>query len=207
MLTLLIAMLNITYSWSDPVAATHTVAALRGHPELTEPMLRICGRESRWSHCGPLVGVHRGDAKYSDSVWRNAVRAGHVDPDCQPNEPGQWSTHGTWGLMAGYQLHRLGIPCLPPRVLDWPLVSAWIASGKLLEHCATEPLERIASTSRWEGSDCQWWKDACRVELDELELDEEPRPGCLWVHQMDEDKHLDDLIEQAIAEGKEESDG
>ena len=117
-------ILGFIMSLQSPIHAAHFVASMIGHPELVEPLLRICGRESRGSKCGPMVGVHRGDARFSASAYRNAVKSGHVDPECQPYRDGQWSTRGSWGLMSAYNIHRLGVACLPPEILDIPLFSA-----------------------------------------------------------------------------------
>lgn len=136
----------------DPVASAHTAAQMVGEPGMEVELLRICRRESRCKR----VGVHERDERFSSIVWRAAVRAGEVDPRCQPYRPGEWSSRGPWGLMAAYNLKWSGVPCLQPWALDVPLVSAVIAARKLKSHCETPENRRHPAIKRW--GRCKWRK-------------------------------------------------
>lgn len=107
------------------------VCALLGRPDLYRPLSRICARESR---CQP-IGVHEVDSHGSRRGWRSQVRLGHLDPDCQPYEPGAWATRGAWGLSAAS--HWAYLPaCYQPAALDLSLVSAWVAARVYLARCS-----------------------------------------------------------------------
>jgi hypothetical protein len=100
-------------------------------------LAHVCARESR---CTP-VGIHSGDAHHGKTVYANAVRAGWLDRGCifHHGSPERFSTRGTAGLMAGYHLRFLP-GCLPPEVLDLPLVSAYVAHRKAeSEACSRHP--------------------------------------------------------------------
>jgi hypothetical protein len=110
----------------DPRFAIPIGATLAGHPEWAPELERICARESNLRP----IGVHPEDAGRSLAVWREAVRVGNVDPTCQPHEHHAWSTRGIAGVMAGFTLHHVGVPCLPPWVLDLPIVNAYAATRR-----------------------------------------------------------------------------
>lgn len=109
------------------------VSVLHGKPEYAAILRRICWRESR---CKPLR-MHAIDRDHSVSVWRYAVRRRRLRPQTCffHRNPQQWSTSGPFGLMRGYHWQFLGNPCLPPGVLDIPLVSAYVAYQKLSKGC------------------------------------------------------------------------
>lgn len=117
-----------------PPRPAATIAAwLVGRPSIADGLRAISWRESR----NTRVGVHPGDAGRSDEVHANAVRVGWLDPaNCPAHayRPGVWSTHGAWGLMAGYNLKWIG-GCLPPEALDVPIVSALAAARKYVARC------------------------------------------------------------------------
>lgn len=78
----------------------------------------IAYRESR----GRWLGRHKVDHRprgWKGNGSRAARRVGSRD----------WSTRGSWGHVAAYAMPYL--PCLPPRVLDLPIVSAWVAAKRL----------------------------------------------------------------------------
>lgn len=123
----------------DPRVAAYVGATLAGHPEFGARLEHICDRESVGKWC-TFTRIHVGDAGASRAVWRNAVRAGVVDPECQPYEPGEWSTRGSYGTMAGFTLHHLPGRCWPPWVLDVPLVAAIAATRRAYApSCARAP--------------------------------------------------------------------
>ncbi len=128
----------------SPTQSARLAAYLFQQPHLAPTLIRICQRESR---CNP-VQAHQGDAKWSPKAYRRAAYKGWVDPTCQPYAPGQYSTRGSFGLMAAYHLHFLA-PCAPPRALDVPFLSALAAAQKLTEHCSKRPQDRISATNRW----------------------------------------------------------
>lgn len=113
--------------------AINVISVVHGKPEYAAILRRICWRESR---CKPLR-MHAIDRNYSTSVWRYAVRRRRLRPQtCLfHRNPQQWSTSGPFGLMRGYHWQFLGNPCLPPWVLDIPLVSAYVAYRKLSKGC------------------------------------------------------------------------
>ncbi len=138
----------------DDAARVVTATDRRMLPEL----LRICRRESvgpaEGVPCQPL-GVHAIDAHHGAPAWRKAARVRWVDPACQPlEEPSEWSTRGSWGLLAAYHVRRLP-PCSPPWLLDYPLLGAMVARDKLADHCRTPEAERMPANTRW-GS-CAWY--------------------------------------------------
>jgi hypothetical protein len=140
MAALLAHALPVLLALLDPRVAAYVGAALAGHPEFGAQLEAIGQRESRLKR----LGVHAGDAGASRAVWTDAVRAGLVDPRCQPYEPGEWSTRGSFGTMAGYTLHHLG-RCLPPWVLDLPLPAA-VASTRR----AHDPrCDQVRGCRRW----------------------------------------------------------
>lgn len=128
----------------DPAVAAYVGAAIAGHPSFGPQLHVICLRESRGA-CEP-TGVHEGDAGASRSVWRHAVARQLVDPACQPDRPGVWSTRGAYGTMAGYTLHHLGA-CLPPEVLDVALVAAVAATRR----AHGWQCDHVGACRRWRG--------------------------------------------------------
>lgn len=127
-----------------PEAASHVAALAVGRPELGPRLVRICRRESR---CQP-IGIHDIDARLGRAAWRNAVRAGALDPAGCPwhrrGAPSRWSTRGSWGTMAAFTLRYLG-GCLPPWVLDIPLVGALAAALRL----DAARSSRVPALRRW----------------------------------------------------------
>jgi hypothetical protein len=116
-------------NWS-PETVAYMAAIEAGVPGLAPKLVAICERESRCTS----VGVHEIDAHLSRRGWRSQVRLGHLDPECQPYEPGQWATRGAWGLSAAS--HWQYMPeCYQPRELDEPMVSARIAVRKYQARC------------------------------------------------------------------------
>ena len=112
---------------------------------------RIALRECRGRPCG----VHEADAWASDAAYRNAVRAGWLDPDgCvfHRDRTAIWSTRGAHGLFAAYHLRFLPIPCLPPWVLDIPIVSAFAAAAKARDLCERRGACSYRSTVTWWAS-------------------------------------------------------
>jgi hypothetical protein len=112
---------------APPVPAARIAAALTGASETA--LVQIVRRES----AGQRVGVHERDAKWSEHVCRRARQVGWLgDVDCGT---GGWSTRGTAGLMAAYNLRWLGLSRWP-WVLDVPAVSAVAAARKWKTVCA-----------------------------------------------------------------------
>jgi len=160
---MLAAVLHLLTGLMTPHGAAHLAAHLVGEPAMASELVRICHRESvgparRLPGTCKALRVHRGDAGHSRRVWERAASRGLIRPWCQPYRPGQWSTRGSWGLMAAYNLRWLGIPCLPPEALDSPLLGAIAAANKLKAHCEKPPHKRLPSTSSW--GRCDW-----RVEI------------------------------------------
>ena len=119
----------------SPAASAHVAVQLEGLRAVqADKLIGICWRESR---CGQ-IGVHAGDAQWSDREWRSQVRLGHLDPACQPDQPGRWATWGPWGLSAAS--HWAYMPeCYQPDWLGVPLVSAIVAARKLRRRCKPGP--------------------------------------------------------------------
>lgn len=137
----------------DPAPAARVVAAVRGIPEAAPALIEICWRESRCRR----VGLHPLDGWISRVAYPRAVRAGRLRPGCQPPDPVAWASRGAWGLVAAYHVDHLGVPCLPPWILDVPAVSAWIAAGKLRRICRDSDPPRW--DRRWVGDldrRCRW---------------------------------------------------
>lgn len=126
-----------------PEPSAWIAAALVGRPDLAPAAVEICRRESGCT----AIGIHAGDRGRSGEVWAMAVRAGRVDPRCQDMRDG-WSTRGSWGVMAGFFLHRLGIPCAPPWLIDVPILGAAIAIDMLQDAERARPRSPLR---RWAG--------------------------------------------------------
>jgi hypothetical protein len=134
MLALLVWLLIL-----GPREAAHVVA----NPEDAQVLRAITYRESR----GRWLSRHKADQRprgwqgdgdraarrVGSRAWARAVQAGLLDPGtCPFHERGDardWSTRGSWGHVAAYAMPYL--PCLPPAVLDLPIVSAWVAAKRL----------------------------------------------------------------------------
>jgi hypothetical protein len=101
----------------EPRLAAHAASFLVGAPELGEALENICERES---HC-KIVLSHVGDA------WASRW----VRPDECAGVHANFSTWGSFGLMAGYSLHHLPEPFqCSPWILSLPLVSAYVAAKR-----------------------------------------------------------------------------
>jgi hypothetical protein len=116
----------------DPVTSSAVAAVVVGEPALAPELIGICRRES---HCR-WVGQHVHDAWAGPTMYRNAVRVGWLDPQCpfHHGDRSRFSTRGVHGLSAAYSLHYVG-GCVPPEVLDVPLVSAIAAARRAREQC------------------------------------------------------------------------
>lgn len=116
----------------DPVASSALAAVVVGEPELAPELLQICRRES---HCR-WVGAHPADVWAGAVMQRKALRAGWLDPQCRHHRgaPERYSTRGVHGLSASYSL-RFIEACVPPEVLDVPLVSAVVAARRARGQC------------------------------------------------------------------------
>ena len=62
------------------------------------------------------------------------MRVGWLDSWCPwhvgPDDPERFSVRGSFGLSAAYSLRFLG-PCLPPELLDIPVISAFAAARRM----------------------------------------------------------------------------
>ncbi len=126
-----------------PEPAAWIAAAAHGRIDLAPRAVEICRRESGCT----AIGIHPGDQGRSAQVWAMAARVGRVDPRCQDAGDG-WSTRGAWGIMPGFYLHRLGIPCLPPWAMELPIISAIIAIDMLK---GAERARPGSPLRRWSG--------------------------------------------------------
>ena len=125
-----IAIARLLLALQDPETATR-VAARVFAPGLEGELVGICRRESR---CRRAIGEHDRDGHHAPRVYARAVARGWLSPVCQ--KPGEgWSTRGNHGLMAGYHVRLLGVPCLPAKALDVPLLSAVAAARKAQRLC------------------------------------------------------------------------
>lgn len=110
-----------------PVPASHLGAALAGYPDLGPTLAAITRRESS----GQWVSIHPGDSWAAPHAWRGALARGWLSSSCGwHSSPDGMSTRGSFGLIASYSLRHLGLPCLPPWVLDVPIVSAFVAAKR-----------------------------------------------------------------------------
>lgn len=126
----------------DPRLASHVAAWAVGEPAIGPALVRVCDRESDCT----IVGVHRGDARWSSWAWQTAIGSGRIDPTCQPYHAG-WSTRGAWGTMAAFTVVHLPGSCWPAWVLDVPLVGAIAAARRALH----PDCRRYAACRRWRG--------------------------------------------------------
>lgn len=115
----------------DPKDAAHIVTWLTNKPEIYDGLISICMRESRCE----AVGVHQIDAHLSPRSYWGQVRLGHLDRTCQKHGyEGRWSTRGPWGLNAASHW-QFFYDCYQPELLDYPLISAWVATKKYVNVC------------------------------------------------------------------------
>ena len=108
-------------------------------------LAHVCERESR---CLP-VGIHARDAHHGRVAYRKAVARGWLDPEgCiwHHGSPERFSTRGQAGMIAAYTLRHLP-GCLPPEVLDLPIVSAIAAHRR----AASEACDRHSRCRSWRG--------------------------------------------------------
>jgi hypothetical protein len=134
----------------DPVTSSALAAAFVGEPGLASELVHICRRES---HCR-LVGAHAQDAWAGRLMQRKALRVGWLDPTCRHHRgaPERYSTRGAHGLSAAYSLRYVG-GCLPPEVLDIPMVSAIVAARRAKGQCRAHGACTTASRHRlWVGA-------------------------------------------------------
>lgn len=134
----------------DPVASSVLAANLVGQPELARELVWICRRES---HC-QLTGVHRNDQWAGPRMFTNAMRVGWLDSQCRFHRglPQRFSTRGVHGLSAAYSLRFLG-GCLPPEVLDVPIMSAVAAAKRARSQCRRHRACTVAARHRlWIGA-------------------------------------------------------
>ena len=125
-------IVRLVMALQDPEVATR-VAAHAWAPGLVDELVGICRRESR---CRRKVSEHARDSHHGRKVYARAVERGWLRPFCQA--PGEgWSTRGSHGLMAGYHVRLLGVPCLPASAMDVPLLSAIAAARKAQRLCRT----------------------------------------------------------------------
>jgi hypothetical protein len=124
-----VAVLTILASlfWLDPKPAARMVA-----PGLES----VCSRESRCQR----VGVHEADRWMERIVHQRALERGLLQSWCPwHRSPEGMATRGAWGTVAAYTLHHLG-PCLPPSVLDVPILGALAARRRAeSEACSRHP--------------------------------------------------------------------
>ena len=134
----------------EPVGASMLGAAITGQPEFGPELVGICKRES---HCRP-VRAHAIDAWAGELMRRKALKVGWLDERCpfHHGTPERFSTRGVHGLSAAYTLRFLG-PCLPPEVLDVPLVSAVAASLRARHQCNKHgACDKTGRRRRWAGA-------------------------------------------------------
>lgn len=125
-----IVIAAISYASHPVETSVDIVTELIGAPEIADELLRICHRESRCT----AVDVHAIDSHLSDRGWRSQVALGHLNPACQPWEPGAWATRGPFGLSASSHWEYL-FPCYPPEILDIAFISTYVAAKKYLKRC------------------------------------------------------------------------
>jgi hypothetical protein len=128
MLAILLFLLNL-----PPRTSVDIVCALVGESCPRSEMLSICERES---NCQP-VSIHKGDSKWAKAMYQNAVRVGWLSPSTclwhQAN-PVEFGVRGAFGTSAAYTLHHIG-RCLPPALIDIPLVAAWATYRRMEYQC------------------------------------------------------------------------
>lgn len=127
----------------DPRLSAHAVALVTGAS--ANELVAICWRESRCR----AVTTHAIDQRHGARAYARAVDRGLLDPErCLWHARGdarRWSTRGAWGHLAAYAVPYLG--CVPPWVLDLPIVSAWVAARRL-EVARRSTIPRLRSWAR-----------------------------------------------------------
>lgn len=128
----------------DPVPATYVAAWVLGVPERGDALARVAWRESR----NRWVTEHPGDRWAARSAWRNAMRAGSIDPQhCPAHRSWRYmSTQGAHGQMAAFALRYLW-RCADPRVLWVPIISA-VAT---VRRATSQRCTRVARCRKWRG--------------------------------------------------------
>lgn len=112
--------------------ASRLAVMLVNTPMSAAELVSIARRESRGVS---YKGVHDGDAWAEKRVWKRAHARGKLSAWCPFHwSPEGMSTRGVHGMMAGYSLHYLGA-CLPPQVLDVPLLSGIAAARRARRTC------------------------------------------------------------------------
>ena len=134
----------------DPVASSWMAAVWVGEPQLGRELVATCRRES---HCR-LVGAHEQDASTGAVMRRKAMAVGWLDAECpwHAGEGYRFSTRGPYGMSAAYTLRFVG-RCLPPEVLDLPIVSAVAAARRMQAQCRDHgACTREARHRMWMGA-------------------------------------------------------
>ena len=105
----------------------------RDAAKFVEPKLEpICHRETRCT----AKGIHKIDGWLGKRAWQYAMRAKILDANCPfhalGDNPSRWSTSGPFGMLRAYSIQYLPKPlqCLPPEVLDIPIVAAYVAKRR-----------------------------------------------------------------------------
>lgn len=123
-MSLLLALLGLLVM--GPEQAAYVAGAATGADSRT--LVRICQRESRCRR----IGIHEGDAWVGEVAYRRAREREWLPGWCPLHKdarPRRYATRGSWGQVAAYTLRGW---CLPPEVLDIPLVGAFFAAERLL---------------------------------------------------------------------------
>jgi hypothetical protein len=136
----------------EPEPASMIAANIVGKPELADELHVVCKRESKCSR----VGIHDGDRWAGKTMYRKAMQVGWLDAWCpwhaNTDDPERFSVRGSFGLSAAYSLRFLA-PCLPPEVLDIPVVSAYAAAKRMLSQCEKHgACERKGYRRYWVGA-------------------------------------------------------
>ena len=117
----------------DPGLANEAGAHAAGRADLAHEVYLICWRES-WG-CR-RIGVHVGHvARRSASIFEAAARrSGALDASCWAHDvdAAEWGPRGPHGHVPAHALRHLP-RCSPPRILDVPAVSAYVAAVRLAE--------------------------------------------------------------------------
>jgi hypothetical protein len=134
----------------EPASASVVAGNLVGDAHLATELVAICDRES---NCEP-VGLHERDQWAGSIMYRKALRVGWLDLRCpfHLGDSTRFSVRGPHGMSAAYTLRFLGA-CLPPEILDVPIVSALAAALRAQYQC-----ERYGACNRksrhrlWRGA-------------------------------------------------------
>lgn len=117
----------------SPKTAIHMVTWALGRPDLAPELRAICARESKCK----AVSIHNGDRSFARTMYHNAVRAKWLSPQTCKHHRGEvtrFGVRGAWGTSAAYTLWHLGV-CLPPEVLDIPIVAAYATAKRMIYQC------------------------------------------------------------------------